>query len=96
VNPAPTVTLISPASLAAGSSSVDVTITGTNFVSGAPLAVSFSGLGITVNSTSFVDGATIVVNISIAIGADATSRDVQLTNGDAGTTTVPGGFTVTP
>ena len=95
VNPAPTVSLISPSSLAVGSSNVDVTITGTNFVSGALLSVSFSGAGITVNSTSFVNGA-IVVNISIATSAATAACDVQLTNGDGGTTTVPGGFTVTP
>jgi Tfp pilus assembly protein PilV len=95
VNLAPTVTLVNPSTLAAGSSSVDITISGTNFVSGALLGVSFSGAGITVNSTSFVNG-TIVVNISIAAGATASACDVQLTNGDGGTTTVSGGFTVTP
>ena len=96
VNPAPTVSLISPSTLPAGSSNVDVTLTGTNFVSGALLAASFSGAGITVNSTSLINGTTITVNISIAATADIGAHDVTLTNGDGGTATVPGGFMVTP
>jgi Putative Ig domain/Quinohemoprotein amine dehydrogenase, alpha subunit domain III len=93
VNPAPTITTISPATHARNANGVVLMITGTNFVSGA--VVSFSGSGITVVSTTFVNATTITVTINIANNATKSARDVTLTNGDGGPTTKVGGFTVT-
>jgi hypothetical protein len=75
--PAPTVTLVSPATVKQGESSVELTVTGTNFRSGGTLSI--EGTGLTVGGTT-VDSATSArVTISVAGGATVGSRDVTFT-----------------
>jgi len=90
--PAPTATSVSPTTGEAGTT-LDVTVTGTNFVSGA--TVSFSGTGITVNSTTFNDSSHVTANISISPSATTGARNVSVTNPDTQTATCGGCFTVT-
>ena len=73
VNPAPTVTSLSPNSLGQGATSQNVTINGTNFVSGTwpNSSVAFSGTGITVNSVTRASATALTVNVTIA-GSAAT------------------------
>lgn len=88
---APTVTSLSPNSGARGSSSLPVTINGTNFVNGA--SVSFSDTGISISSTTFVSSTQITVIINIDSSATTGSRTVTVTNPDGQSAT--GSFTVT-
>jgi hypothetical protein len=67
---------------------------GSGFVNGAGLTVTFSGTGITVNSTTFLSATQVKANITIASNAATGARDVTVTNPDAGTKTLTGGFTV--
>ena len=92
VNPAPTITSLSPSQLPQGTTNQDVTIAGNNFQNGA--SVSFSGTGITVNSTTFVSATEITANISIEATAASGNRNVTVTNPDYGVGTKTGGFTV--
>jgi hypothetical protein len=94
VNAAPTVTSTSPSSRGQGAVSQNVTVNGTGFVSGGSLAAAFSGSGITVNSTTFVSATQVTANITIAAGATTGSRNITLTNGDAGVGSCSGCFTV--
>jgi len=87
----PTVSNITPASSIRGQT-LDVTLTGTNFITGA--TTSF-GAGITVNSTSVNSSTTILANITIAGTAALGSRDVTVTNPSTLSTTVSNGFSVT-
>ena len=93
VNAGPTVGSVSPAALAQGAPSQNVTINGTGFASGA--SVSFSGTGITVNSTSFVSSTQMTASVTIAASAATGARDVTVTNLDGGSGTGTGVFSVT-
>jgi hypothetical protein len=92
VTAGPTVESISPSSRGQGAASQTITIKGSGFASGA--TSSFSGTGITVNSTTFKSATELTANITIASSASAGARDVTVTNPDAGTASLPGGFTV--
>ena len=94
VNAAPTVTAVSPTSLAQGATNQSLTITGTDFVSGASLATVFSGTGITVNSTTLNSATSLTVNISITGGAPTGTRVMTVTNGDGSIATSGSIFTV--
>jgi urease gamma subunit len=61
---------------------------------GAALAVAFSGTGITVNSASFKSSTELTANIAIEAAATTGARTVTVTNGDGGTGSLAGGFTV--
>jgi hypothetical protein len=74
------------------STTVNVVVTGTNYVSGA--AVTFSGTGITVNSTTFNSATQLTANITIGATAAFGARNVTVTNPDAGTAACTGCFTV--
>jgi hypothetical protein len=91
--PAPAITSVSPTSGHQGTT-IDVTVTGANFVNGAGLAVTFSGTGITVNSTTFNSATQVTANITISPSATVSSRDVTLTNPDAQSDTCVGCFDV--
>jgi len=68
-------------------------INGSNFAAG--VVVAFSGPGITVNSTTRNNSGKITVNVTIAPAPGAFgASDVTVTNPDAGTVTLVGGFTV--
>jgi hypothetical protein len=92
VNAAPTVESTSPSSRGQGAASQTISIKGKGFVSGA--SVSFSGAGITVNSTTFSSSTELKANITIEAGAATGARSVTVTNLDAGSNTLAGGFTV--
>jgi trimeric autotransporter adhesin len=91
VNTGPTVTSVSPSSVA-HSSTQNVTVNGTNFASGA--TVSFSG-GVTVNSVTFVDSSHLTVNVTTGGNSQKGTYNVTVTNPDAGTGTCTNCFTVT-
>ena len=88
----PTITSLSQTSGHRGSSNLSITVTGTGFVSGATVA--FSGSGITVKSVTFSSSTKLTVVISLSSTAATGARNVTVTNPDAGTYTLPGGFTV--
>ena len=91
--PPPTVTSASPISLARGSVSKTVTITGTGFVSGA--TASFSGTYVQVNSTTFVNSTTLTLNVTVHGVAATGARNVIVTNPGSSPGTCTGCFTVT-
>ena len=82
----------SPASVEAGATNVNVTVTGTA-VSGSGffdpgagfpnhLAATVSGTGVTVNSVTFVNPTQLTMNVSIASNASLGGRTVDVTNPD--------------
>jgi hypothetical protein len=70
-----------------------VSITGSGFVNGATVAI--SGTGITVNSVTFNNATRITANLTVAADATLGSRDITVTNPNAGTRTCLGCLTVT-
>jgi hypothetical protein len=92
VNTAPTVESTSPSSRGQGATSQTIAVKGKAFVSGA--SVSFSGTGITVNSTTFVSATELSAKITVEATAATGGRNVNVTNPDAGTGSLEGGFTV--
>ena len=92
VSAGPTTTSLSPSSYRHGLSSRTVIIAGSGFQSGATVA--FSGSGITVNSVTRNSGTQLTVVISLSSGAAVGSRNVTVTNPDAGSYTLSNGFTV--
>jgi hypothetical protein len=91
-NPVPTLSIVAPSS---GNrlETLNVVLTGTNFVSGVT-TVSF-GADIAVNSMTISSPTTLTANITV--GAATGPRDVSVTNPapGGGTATLTGGFTVT-
>ncbi len=93
VEPAPVVSELNPETAHPGQT-LDVAITGTNFVNGATVA--FSGAGITVNSVTVVSSIHITVNLSVAANAPTGARDVIATNPDGQSGIGAGLFSVVP
>ncbi len=87
----PTLTSITPTAYARNST-VDVTLTGTQFVEGATVAV--SGSGVTVGAVVVVNSTTIQTTFAITGGATLGDRDVTVTT--PGGTTDPVTFRVVP
>jgi hypothetical protein len=73
----PTLTSISPASLALGGV-IPITLTGTNFASGATVAV--SGAGVTAGSVTVVSATQITAVFTVASNAATGSRSVSVTS----------------
>jgi len=92
VNARPTITSLAPTSRTRGQSNQSIVFTGTGFVTGA--TVVFSGTGITVVSVTRNSATQLTVVISVSGGATTGARNVTVTNPDAGTFTLSGGFTV--
>lgn len=90
--PAPTVTSTSPNSAQQGTSNLNVTITGTNFLSGA--TASFNDANITVNSTTYVSATQLTANITIAAATTTGAKNVTVTLPGGQTGTGTGVFTV--
>lgn len=98
IAPAPTITEVSPASVAPGQASVVLTVTGTGFYDmvanginpatgcpANPFGASVSGLaGVSVNSVTWVSATQVQVNVSTA-GASAGTVNLTLTNSDGQT-----------
>jgi hypothetical protein len=87
----PTVTSGNPIAASQGSS-LNLSLTGTNFRSGA--TVLFSGPGITVNSVAVGSCTSLTANISIASSATTGARDVSVKNADLTSGTGPGLLTI--
>ena len=85
----PTITTVAPADSAPGKT-VNVTLTGTGFVSGATLAV--SGAGITAQAVKFMSATQMTAQLAIASSAAAGPRNITVTT-PAGTS-APVVFTV--
>ena len=81
-NPQPTLSSLTPTTAAQGAS-LDVTLTGTNFIDGVS-SVAFSGTGITINTTTVNNDTEIVVNITLDAAAPLGDRDVTVTNATPG------------
>ena len=96
VNPAPTVSSLSPSSRGQGAASQNIVITGTNFLSGSwpTSSVAFSGAGITVNSVTRTNSTHLTVNVTISATATIGSSSVTVTNLDAGVGSLASAFTV--
>lgn len=82
----------SPSSVAAGTSNVDVTVTGVALLGSGffdpgsefpnRIAASVGGSGVTVNSVTFNSATSVTMNVSVAPSATAGSRTVTITNPD--------------
>ncbi len=92
-NPLPTLTGAAPNTGALGQT-MDVVLTGTNFISG--VSVPSFGAGITVNATTVTSSSQITANITIGTGATTGPRDVTVTNPapGGGTATLTNGFAI--
>jgi len=94
-NPVPTVTSISPAS---GNrlQTLDVVVTGTNFIDGASSVNLFVGADININSIVVNSATQITANITIFPFTPLVPRDVSVINAapGGGTATLTNGFTV--
>jgi hypothetical protein len=75
---APTLASISPPN-SPQSTTVNVTLTGTNFTSGA--SINFSGAGVTISNTAVVNSATITATFTIAANAATGTQYVSVTTG---------------
>jgi hypothetical protein len=93
-NPAPTLASITPAS-GNRRQTLDVTVTGTNFLVG--VTTCSYGSGITVNSVSSVTLTQVTANVTIDPEAATGPRDITVTNAapGGGSATLAGAFTVT-
>ncbi len=91
---APTLTQVNPP-LGARFQTLDVTLTGSNFIAGVT-TVNF-GAGITINNTTVNSAAQLTANITITAAAATGGRSVSVTNPDPGgaTATLNNAFTVT-
>ena len=93
-NPQPTLSSLTPPTAAQGTT-LDVTLTGSNFIDGVS-SVAFSGTGITLNTTTVNSNTEIVVNVTLDATAPTGDRDVTVTNtGPGGGTSGAQTFTVT-
>ena len=96
VDPAPTISSVSPSTLGRPVSNQTVTITGTGFTGGSALAIAFSGGGITVSSPVVVNATTITASLTVSAGQPSALSALTLTNGDGGVATCSGCFGVYP
>ncbi len=89
---APTITSVSPTTIAR-STSITMTITGTEFVKGA--VVTISGTKVTVGKTTWVSKTSMTVVLSANSTATTGLRSVTVTNPDSGAATKANSLTVT-
>jgi inosine-uridine nucleoside N-ribohydrolase len=89
VSTAPTLTSISPSSAVAGSGSVTLTATGTNFASGSVVQVNGAS-----RSTTFVSGTQLMATLTAADLTVAGSLAITVTNPSSGLTSGSDTFTV--
>ncbi|MGC2062403.1 MAG: hypothetical protein WA610_05445 [Thermodesulfovibrionales bacterium] len=91
VNAVPTVSSANPNTTPAGTTNLNVIVTGTGFQSGATAVI--SGGGITVNSTTYDGPTQLTVNIDAA--SSGGGRTITVTNPDGGVSAAGGSFAVT-
>jgi hypothetical protein len=92
VNPAPTVTSVSPASVTVGAGTVQVTITGTGFVAGPEFLVTVPGA--TVTNAAVTNATTAKADVTPNANAVAGKRAVFVTNPDGGNGSLADAFTI--
>jgi plastocyanin len=93
VDAAPTITSVSPTSIARGSSNVSFSVTGTGFRKGVKAKV--SGMGVTVSSVVRVNSTHLTLTISAASSAPVGNRTLTVTNTDGGRVMKTGAIDVT-
>jgi plastocyanin len=93
VDAAPTITSVSPTSIARGSSNVSFSVTGTGFRNGVKAKV--SGMGVTVSSVVRVNSTHLTLTISAASSAPVGKRTLTVTNTDGGRVMKTGAIDVT-
>jgi hypothetical protein len=92
INPTPSINTITPKRGDEGATSLQLTISGTDFQNGA--TVTLGGSGLTVGSTSFVNTGTLQTTVDILPTAPIGARSVTVTNPDGGSQTLSSLFTV--
>ena len=92
VNPAPSISNITPPALAQGAIA-NVVVMGSNFTAPAPSLVSF-GPGVVVNTVTRNSAGKLTVNVTVDPAAALGARDLTVTNPDGGTTTRLAALTV--
>lgn len=88
----PSVVDVTPASAAAGTANVKVSVFGAEFAPGANVTV--SGNGVTVQSTEYKSGSELLATLSVAPDAAAGPRNVTVTNIDGRAATRNDSFTI--
>jgi len=81
----PTITSISPASLAVpatGSATTTVTFTGTGFETGAVVSITANGTGVTVGTVTYTSSTSMSVALTVASGTTAEQSTLKITNPD--------------
>ena len=89
--PKPTVTSLTPASVARDSTALPITVTGTGFGTGTTLMA--SGDGITFGPITVINATTITTTITVTATTAVGARNITVTRG-AGTTTATGVLTI--
>ncbi|MFY9586568.1 MAG: hypothetical protein WAT66_03820 [Actinomycetota bacterium] len=92
VHAAPTVSALNPSAIGQGVTDQDIAVTGTGFVNGA--GATFSGTGVTVNNVTVNSGTSITINVDVASDAALGTRDLTVTNPDAGNVTCTACLTI--
>jgi large repetitive protein len=93
VDAAPTITSVTPASIAQGQTNIPIDLGGTNFNTGIIVAV--SGVGVTVGTIIRIDTSHMRVFLTTTATAALGARSITLTNTDVGFTTTANAITVT-
>ena len=91
----PTITAISPASLAVpatGSATTTVTITGTGFETGAVVSITAGGTGVTVGTVTYTSSTSMSVALTVASGTGAEQSTLKITNPDLSSATLAAGL----
>jgi hypothetical protein len=94
INPAPTVSTLSPNSLAQGAAT-NVTVTGTGFSNNPTLTFTGPGTGVKVTGVSSSTSTSITAAVTVGAAAHTGSYNLVVTNSDGGTVTCTGCLTVT-
>ena len=91
-SPPPTITSVDPSSALVGTT-LDITVTGQDFLDGAILEL---GPNTTQNGSTFINSSTIIFNVTIDEVADPGPRDVVIVNPDLQSATLGNGFELIP
>jgi hypothetical protein len=91
INAPPTLTSLSPNSGAQGTSGMNISLTGTNFL---PNPTCTFGEGVTVNSCTYNSATQLTANITITPNAFVAASNVTVTNADGQNSTLVNGFSV--
>jgi hypothetical protein len=87
----PKVNSLAPAALAQGLTDQSVTVAGSGFTADTQLSIGGAGVTSTITART---ASSLTLNVSVAVDAPTTARNVVVTNADGGTSTCVGCFTV--